>query len=271
MENENQKDIIKELSELPKPVLDKRVQQQMLFDIETFSAKNDKRKRWGNRMGKLFVGLGTAVAIMTVSIISLQYFKQDSLVRDRSSSHVEEVQEMEIVEPSQSSTDPIDITLPEHQVALDDLFFTIPDKRENMFIDRRTEGEFTIVDIRDKHSNKLLYRYGETSGDLTEEMVFREITVPNMNTTLRLYVFVEIDKMNGTITKVTKEHIGYQPEPYEVSNPSLYAWSKSGKFPSKLVAVQVYLQLGIPNPSTNMIETEIVNTGHEIGVIKIEE
>ncbi|MHC0037018.1 hypothetical protein [Pseudoneobacillus sp. C159] len=271
MDNGKQSNILNELAELPKPIMDKEIQEQMLLKIEAFSAKNEKKKKWGIFMKKIHVGMATVVAVLVISIISVSILIKNVPIQNQQS-------DQPIVTPGNQDMpgieqvfDSIDDHLPEHQVAMDDLYFTIPEKRENVFIDRRVEGKFTIVDIRDKQTNKLQYRFGETTGDSTEKMVFREIQVPNMKTAIRLIVYVEMDKENGMITKITNQKVSYEPQPYRIDLEKLYAWSRTDRFPVELVSVQAHIQLAIKNDTVDpakIMETEMIETGHEIGVIK---
>lgn len=275
MSNEKQNDLLNELGELPKPEMPRQVQDQMLIDIHSFSAKHQKRKRWEDNMKKVYVSVASSLAVAAVIAVSVITYNQaiveDSSISKKSDSSIK--QETPIIEePKQNlSLDPIDLKLPEHQVALGDIYFGIPFKKDSVIIDRRVEGEYTLVDIRDKQTNELLYRYGETLEDTKEKMVFREVFVKKMNTSIRLQVFVEIDKTNGTITKINSSNINYKTEPFRVEGEFIIAYSRSDKFPAEKVAVLGRTQISKKNNTQDpekMIESEFIKEGFQIGVIK---
>lgn len=274
MSNEKHNDLLHELRELPKPVMQKQVQDKMLVDIYSFSSKHEKRKRWENNMKKVYVGVATSVAATVMAISFITYNNavvEDRINSEKPGSPTEQIDQIS-KEPIQiHPLDPRDVNLPEHRVAIGDIYFHIPYKKADVFIDRRIEGDYTLVDIRDKQTNELLYRYGETLADTSEKMIFREVFVREMNNSIQFQVFVEIDKSNGTITKINRSNINYQIEPFRVEGEYILAYSDSGKFPAKYVTVLARTQLSKKNNTEHpekMIESEFVNEEFEIGVIK---
>jgi hypothetical protein len=273
MSNEKHNDLLKELRELPKPVMPKQVQEQLLVEIHSFSAKHEKRKRWENKMNKVYIGVATSVVAAVIAISFFTY--NNAVVEDKISimkpgAPIEQTdQNTKVPDPNQP-LEPIDAALPEHQVGMEEVYFGIPYKKAEVFIDRRIEGDNTIVDIRDKKTNELLYRYGETLGDKKEKMVFREIISEKSNTVIRLQVFVEIDKKNGTITKITKSNVTYNPEPLFIDGEMIHSWSKSDKFPATKVGVLANLSIRADEEieESESWESERIYEGYEIGVIK---
>jgi hypothetical protein len=279
MSEEKLNDLLKELKALPKPELQKQVQNQMAQDILSFSTKHQKRTRWENKMKKLYASVATAVAVIAISVISYSALMDEDAGLDKSGSQIEETEKLDKEQVTSEDKinddlDPIDINLPEHQIAIGDVFFHFPDKRNTVFIDRRIENEFTIVDIRDKKTNKLLYRFGETVGNIKEKMVFREIQTKNIKTTIRLQLFLEVDTTNGTITKINKTNIAFDPTPPMIDRQDIYAYSRSDKFPADEVELLSMIQLAKENKDTKdpakMIEIENINEGFIIGVVKKE-
>jgi hypothetical protein len=273
MSNEKHNDLLNELRELPKPVMPKQVQDQLLVDIHSFSAKHEKRKRWENKLNKVYVGVAASVAaaVIAISFITFNQAVVEDGIRSEKPKAPTEQTDPTIKVPTQNHPlEPIDAALPEHQIGMEDVYFGIPFKKAEVFIDRRIEGDNTIVDIRDKKTNELLYRYGETLGDKNEKMVFREIISEKSNTIIRLQVFIEIDKKNGTITKITKSNVTYNPEPLFIDGEMIHSWSKSDKFPTTKVGVLANLSIRADEEveESESWESESIYEGYEIGVIK---
>jgi hypothetical protein len=274
MSNENHNDLLNELRELPKPVMKKQVQDQMLVDIHSFSAKHEKRKRWENKMNKVYAGVATSVAAAVIAISFITYNNavvEDSIISDKPGSPTEQIDQNTKASTQNQPLEPIDVALPEHQIGIEDVYFGIPFKKADVFIDRRIDGDYTLVDIRDKKTNELLYRYGESLGDSKEKMVFKEVFVKQMNTSIQLQVFVEIDTTNGTITKIINSNINYKTEPFRIEGEHIIAYSRSDKFPAEKVAVLARTQISKKNDTQDpekMIESESINDGFQIGVIK---
>jgi hypothetical protein len=273
MSNEKHNDILNELRELPMPVMKKQVQDKMLVDIHSFSAKYEKRKRWVNNMSKVYVGLSSSVAAAVIAITFFTYnhaVVEDHINSDRPGSPTEQIDQNSKTPIQNQPLEPIDAALPEHQIGIEDVYFGIPFKKAEVFIDRRKEGDFTLVDIRDKKTNELLYRYGESLGDSNEKMVFREVISQKSNTIIRLQVFIEVDKENGMITKINKSNVTYSPEPLFKDGEVISSWSKSDKFPAEKVGVLANLSIRSDEEveESESWESEVIYEGYEIGVIK---
>jgi hypothetical protein len=273
MSNEKHNDLLKELRELPKPVMPKQVQEQLFVEIQSFSAKYEKRKRWESKMKKVYAGVATTVAAAVIAISFITFNNavvEDNISTEKPGAPIERIDQNTKAPILNRPLDPIDEALPEHQIGIEDVYFGIPFKKAEVFIDRRIEGDNTIVDIRDKKTNELLYRYGETLGDKKEKMVFKEIISEKSNTIIRLQVFVEIDKKNGTITKITKSNVTYNPEPLFIDGEMIHSWSKSDKFPATKVGVLANLSIRADEEveESESWESERIYEGYEIGVIK---
>jgi hypothetical protein len=274
MSNEKHDDLLNELRELPKPVLQKQVQEQILVEIHSFSAKHEKRKRWEKYMLKVYAGVATTVAAAVIAISFFTFSNavvEDSINSDKPGTPTEQP-DLNTKEPAQSQTlDPIDVALPEHQIGIEDVYFGIPFKKAEVFIDRRIEGDYTLVDIRDKKTNELLYRYGESLGDSSEKIVFREVISEKSHTTIRMQVVVEIDKTTGTITKANKTNVTYSPEPFKVDGEMIHSGSRSGKFPAEKVEVLANISIRADQvEGPEVVKNEVVYEGYVIGVIKVD-
>jgi hypothetical protein len=273
MSNENHNDLLNELRELPKPVMKKQVQDQMLVDIYSFSAKHEKRKRWENKMNKVYVGSATFVAAAVIAISFITYNNavvEDSIPTEKQGAPTEQIDPNTKAPTQNQPLDPIDAALPEHQIGIEDVYFGIPFKKAEVFIDRRIEGDYTLVDIRDKNTNELLYRYGESLGDGKEKMVFREVISERSKTIIRLQVFLEVDKENGTITKINNTNVTYSPEPLFKDGEMITSWSRSDKFPAEKVGVlgNVSIRADEEVEESESWESEVIYEGYEIGIIK---
>jgi hypothetical protein len=274
MSNEKHYDLLNELRELPKPVMQKQVQDQMLVEIHSFSANHEKRKRWENKMKMVYAGVVTSVAAAVMAITFITYNNavvEDSINSEKPGAPTEQIDQNTKAPIQNQPLEPIDVALPEHQIGIEDVYFGIPFKKGEVFIDRRIEGDYTLVDIRDKNTNELLYRYGESLGDSNEKIVFREVYAKNFNTSIRLNIFVEIDKAAGTITKINSTNINYPPEPFIIESEMITSGSRTDKFPAEKVEVLGSIQLAKKNETEDpekMFERETIYEGFEIGVIK---
>jgi hypothetical protein len=267
MSEEIQKELLNELRALPKPELQKQVQNRMVHEILAFQNKHDKKQRRGMRMRmrKTFVGVATSVAIVAISLISYNAIVNEDVSSDKSGQQIEESEPSRSgeVEPSQDSKtlDPIDQKLAENKVAIgSDLYFGIPMKKAEVFIDRRVENDFTMVDIRDKKTNQLLYRYGESIGETKEKHVFRE--VQTKFSTLKIHAVIEIDKTNHMITSIKDTSYQFSSNTVSFEEVFFLGYSLSDKFPTELVEITLRGRF--------LTETEQVDLheGYGIGVIK---
>lgn len=255
-------EMMKELTSLPKPELQRDLQEQMLAEILQFSAKYTRRKRWGKVVNRTVKGILIAVALLIISIIGIEMFQDDSELELNQTRSQQENMASENPESREISEKGyyFDSILEEHQVALDDLYVWIPERKETVSIDRKVSDGFVIVNISDKDTNELLFTYGEFLGDESVKEVFREIDVDGSK--VRLHAFVEINSVTNLINSVNDTNVSFDPIPYKVDKPEkLIAFPKTGSFPTEELEVMgtMYVNWGSAGKS--------IYEGYVIGVI----
>lgn len=240
MSEEKDMDILDELKTFPKPELEKNVKNQMHLYLEDYSTKYHKRKRWEIKMKRTFIGAITAVTILTLSFISYNSFFGKDKYYDQSASPGEEKEYKEDSTGDKENNvdqplDPIDLKLDTHQVAIGELYFEIPMDKKSVFIDRRVEGDYTLVDIRDKKTNELLYRYGESLENKKEKIVYREVQTDDGK--IKINAFLDVDVNSNKINNIKDTSIEVVSSEFPFDNPFSDGLSRSGKFPSEKITV----------------------------------
>lgn len=232
MANRDHEKILDELKSMPKPLLPRKVQDEMLQEIRQFSAKHSWRKRWGNIMKRSWAGVLTAAAVLIMSIVGLDMFVGEKDLHNASEQPGADLpQTDQLVDPS----------LDMHQVALDDLYFEIPNQKNDVVIDRKVKDGFTVVDILDKDTGEIMFTYGESEGDGPIKTVYRDIKAESAD--VRLQVTVEIDKASGTITKVIDQNAILDPQPFRMDKDNIYSTPRSGSFPAENLGVVAHLNV----------------------------
>lgn len=264
-----EKQILTQLRDLPKPDLTKEKQDQMFHRLQDVSFKNEKKQRREMMMRKGFAGIAAAAAILILSVVSYSFIVNEDSNRLPGAS----IEEKQDTKPHPAQLDPIDLALPEHQVAIGDLFFEIPTKKDEVLIQRRDEDGYRIVDVRDEQTNELLYRFGESMDpNHTEKLVYREVYSESFKTKVRLQVAVEIDSANGMIKSLNKQRILFDPLPDRIEREEIFAMSRTGEFPASSIQVLAHIQLARFNSNTtdpaNMTEIERLQEGYFLGAIK---
>lgn len=246
--------IQQKLKELPHPSLTPVKQKQMLNYINSSTSKYNKRKKWGNAMKRVYLGVVTIVALIIISVLT---FNQ---IIDKESGSGGIPKQSTQSEPGIVSKymDPSSLTV--HQVALNDLYVEIPFQKQDVKITKRTTDKYIFVDIKDKETGKDLFTYGESIGHDKEKLVFREIQTKRGK--IFLQMFVNIEPIKCLITKVNKTNALYDPQPKKIEMEMINYGSRSGKFPAEKVELLANVDLNWGNGVQNLYE------GYVIGVIK---
>lgn len=255
-------EIMKELTSLSKPELQRDSQEQMLSKILQFSAKYTRRKRWGIVVKRTVTGILTAATLLTLSIIGIEMLQDDNEIELNQTRSQQEIMESENPESREISEKGYyyDSILEEHQVALDDLYVWIPERKKMVSIDRKVSDGFVIVNISDKETNELLFTYGESLGDESLKEVYREINVEGSK--VRLHAVVEIDSASNLINSVKNTSVTFDPTPYKVDNAdTISAWPITGSFPTEEVQIRAHTYVNWGGAGKSIFET------YNIGVI----
>lgn len=233
MANRDHEKILDELKSMPKPLLPRKVQDEMLQEIQQFSAQHTWRKRWGNIMKRSWAGVLTAAAVLFFSIVGLDMFVGEKDTSQNAS------EQHGAVLPQTDQLD--DSSLDRHQVALDDLYFEIPNQKSDVVIDRKLTDGYTVVEILDKDTGEVMFTYGESEGDGPIKTVYRDIKAESAD--VRLQVTVEIDKASGMIAKVIDQNAILDPHPFRMDKDNIYSTPKSGSFPAENLGVVAHLNV----------------------------
>lgn len=258
-------EIMKELTSLPKPELQRDSQEQMLSEILQFSAKYTYRKRWGIVVKRTVIGILTAAALLTLSIIGIEILQDNNELDRNQIRSQQEIKDSENPESREISEKGYyyDSILEEHQVALDDLYVWIPERKETVSIDRKVSDGYVIVNISDKETNELLLTYGESLGDESVKEVFREINTDGSK--VRLHAFVEIDSATNLINSVKDTNVSFDPIPYKVdSDDRIFAYSITGSFPTEQVQIRAWMNV---KWDADKVQFENIFETYDMGVI----
>lgn len=259
MNNKLSDKVMKELKSLPKPELHRHVQKEMLDEIQRFNSKHYNRRKWGNKMKRSAAGLMSAAAIITLSILGYTLIEgSNNAVQQHPKSPVNSSEHQAIIDQSKRH----DSELEEHQLALDDLYIWIPERKENVQIDRKVENGFIIAEVKDKGTNNLLYTYGESIEEGNMKAIFREI--PLKHTNVRIQAIVEVNPETYLISEVKHTSASFNPQPYRVEGMDrIFSSSRSGKYPTGEAEVLAYMTV---YKSNTEIEENLYE-GFSIGVI----
>lgn len=262
MNNEQSNDVMKELKSLPKPELHRQVQKEMLYEIQRFNSKHYYRRKWGNRMKRSAAGVMSAAAIITLSILGYSLIEgSKKSVQQHPQSPVNSSEHQAIIDYSKH----FDSVLEEHQLALDDLYIWIPERKETVQIDRKVEDGFIIAEVKDKETNDLLYTYGESMDEGNIKSIFREI--PLKHTKVRIQAIVEVSPETYLIREIKHTSASFNPPPYRVEGMDrVFSSSRSGKYPTEEAEVLAYMTI---YKSNTEIEENLYE-GFSIGVINKE-
>ncbi|MBY0122040.1 hypothetical protein [Bacillus sp. S/N-304-OC-R1] len=238
--NEQFNDVMDELKSLPKPELHRQAQKEMLDEIQLINAKHHNRKKWGIRLQRSAVGVMSAAAIITLSILGFTLIEgnKDS-VQHHPHSQLNSSEHQAIIDQSSH----YDSVLEEHQMALDDLFVWIPERKGTVQIDRKVENGFIIAEVKDKETNELLYTYGESLDGGDVKSVFREI--PLQHTKVRIQAMVEVNPENYLISGIENTSASFNPQPFRVEGEDrIFSASRSNEYPTQeaevLASMTVY-------------------------------
>ncbi|GLB61021.1 hypothetical protein [Cytobacillus sp. NCCP-133] len=209
-------------------------------------------------MKRSWASVLTAAAIFILGIVGLEMFGEEK----GSPQNASEQPGVDIPETDQLD----DPSLGLHQVALQDLYFEIPNQKTDVVVDRKIKDGFTVVDILDKDTGEIMFTYGESEGDVPIKTVYRDLKTETAD--VRLQVTVEIDKESGMITKVMDKHVSVEPQPFQMDKDNIYSTPRSGTFPAENLGVVAHLNVDWGTERKNRMEQ--IYEGFLIGVRKSE-
>ncbi|MBS4192001.1 hypothetical protein KHA94_17700 [Bacillus sp. FJAT-49705] len=243
MQEDKQIEIMNELKSLPKPVLQHHVQELILNEIQQFEFTYKRKKWWSMIMKRTVVSFVTGAAIIFLSLIGLEFY-QDKSSLERNSTNSQQVikdsKDSESIAISEKG-EYYDSILKEHQVALDNLYVWIPERKETVVIDRKVKDGIVVVTIRDKDSNELLVTYGESFGEESQKTVYKEIQRDKVR--IKLQADVEIDVKNNNIKQVLDTNLQFDPPVFNNENVRMFVHGNNatGLPPADNVTISAYM------------------------------